>query len=403
MIALSRQLVGRGHRVTFIQVAELEEVITDSGLEFRSLGSLPPFRRRHDKKIMNCNLLREIVALRARVDRITYDMEFFLREAPSVLVAAGVNVLLMDEIALAGPTLAQLLRLPYFIISTSVPHNFGWSEPNRIANQATFFERIRNAILEVSVLRMRGPVRRRLDSLRKLLGLKSILQIQHVHSELAHITQLPRCLDFLRSSLPKNFYYAGPFVDESARAKVDFPWNRLDGRKMIYASLGTSRKSDVGIFRIVAEACNELDLQLVISLGGRRDPVILGLLPGDPIIVRDLPQLEVLKRADIVMSHGGLNTALEALMEGRPMILMPRAFDQPAVAARVKWYGAAVVLPAQKVSSIKIREALSEILNNPSYRENAAKLKTEIRSSNGLECAADVIEGALAGMNRSGT
>jgi len=395
LIALSRRLIARGHRVTFIQTAELEERIMRNGLEFRSLGSLtPPAVRQHAKQ-HKWQVLREIAALHDGVNKIASDMEFFLQKAPKALIDAGVDVLLMDEIALAGPTLAELLRLPYFIVSTSVPHNFGWSAPHSIAAQTTFFERVRRAILEVSVLRMRGPVRHRLDKLRSSLGLGSIRGIQRTFPELAHITQLPRCLDLPQSALPHNFHYAGPFVDEAARSQTEFPWTRLDGRTMVYASLGTSRSSDLGVFRLVAEACTQLGLQLVISLGGRRDPAILGRLSGEPIVVKDLPQLEILKRADIVISHGGLNTALETLMEGKPMIVIPKAFDQPAVAARLEWHGAAVVLSPKKLSSLKLRDALSKILNEPRYRSNAMKAKAAIRSSHGLERAADVIEGVL--------
>jgi len=51
----------------------------------------------------------------------------YLKETPRALVEAGVDALLVNEIALTGPTVAQIARLPYFIISTSVPHHFGWN------------------------------------------------------------------------------------------------------------------------------------------------------------------------------------------------------------------------------------------------------------------------------------
>lgn len=395
LIALSRQLVVRGHRVTFIHIAKLEAQVIRNGLEFRSLGSITPALKQQNATDYSWRLVRDLVALRNGVDRIAQDMEFFLQEAPKALIASGVDVLLMDEISLAGPTVAELLHLPYFIVSTSVPHNFGWSGPACIAAEATLLERLRRAILEVSILRMRGPVRLRLNKLRRSQGLKPIPRSQRKYPELAHITQLPQCLDLPRSTLPSVFHYAGPFVDESARPPMHFPWSRLDGRKLVYASFGTSRNTDLQLFQFIAEACQEFRLQLVISLGGRSDPESLRGLSGEPIVVRDLPQLEVLKRADIVISHGGLNTALETLMNGKPMIVIPKRFDQPAVAARLEWHGVALVLPAKSCSLNKIREALSRILNEPRYQENAMKMQGAIRSSYGLDRAADLIEGVL--------
>ena len=71
----------------------------------------------------------------------------------------------------------------------------------------------------------------------------------------------------------------------------------------------------------------------VISLGGGLDPVRLGQLPGDPIVVSYAPQLEVVKRAALVITHAGLNTVLESLAEGVPLVAIPLGNDQPGVAA----------------------------------------------------------------------
>jgi MGT family glycosyltransferase len=227
------------------------------------------------------------------------------------------------------------------------------------------------------------------------VGLGPIRAIENVFPSLAHITQLPECLDFPHSVLPYNFYYAGPFVDETARPLVEFPWCRLDGRPVVYASLGTARRSEPGIFPLIAEACDGLDLQLVISLGGRRNPEMFAGLPGDPIVVRDAPQLELIKRAEVVITHGGLNTALETLMEGKPMVVIPKSFDQPAVAARLEWLGVAEAFPAERVSAKDIHAALAKVFGDPRYRESARQAQAKILAARGLERAADVIEELL--------
>ena len=74
-------------------------------------------------------------------------------------------------------------------------------------------------------------------------------------SNLAQITQLPRALEFDIEPLPPHLYYTGPFVDAALRPTVDFAWNRLDGRPLIYASLGTLQNRSLEIFRKIAEAC----------------------------------------------------------------------------------------------------------------------------------------------------
>jgi zeaxanthin glucosyltransferase len=394
LIALSRQLIDRGHRVTFFQKPEVEAQVSQHGVEFVPIGPLKPFST-EDGRACGKSGLSGIAALRNGIRRIADDMEMFLREAPAALAHAGVDTLIMDEIALSGPTLAEMLHLPYFVVSTSVPHNFGWTAPRSISPRYTCFDRVQNAMLHVSILRMRGPVRRRLDRFRQQAGLGPIRGIEKAFPSLAHITQLPECLDFPRSVLPHSFYYTGPFVDETARRLVEFPWDRLDGRPVVYASLGTTRKSEPGIFPLIAEACHGLDLQLVISLGGRRDPEMFAGLPGDPLVVRDAPQLELIKRAEVIITHGGLNTALETLMEGKPMVVLPKSFDQPAVAARLEWLGVAEALRAERVSAKDIRVALAKVFGDPSYRESARQVQSKILSARGLERAADVIEELL--------
>lgn len=397
LIALSRQLVARGHRVTLFQHPELEEYVRGRGLEFSAIA-IPGSSStgQHQGGTNQRRPRTRIGEIAYRLRRIEGDMEAFLREYPAAIREAGVNTLIMGEISLSGPTLAEILRLPYFIVSTSIPHNFGWDAPRSIASPGSYMDRLQKELLEVSVLRMKGPVGRSLDRYRRNIGLGSIRNIEKTFPELAHITQWPQCLDLPRSVLPTNFFYTGPFVDEAGRAFVEFPWSRLDGRPLVYASLGTTRKSGTAIFHRIAEACSRLDLQLVISLGGRRDPALLSDLPGKPLVVGNAPQLELLKRAQIVISHAGPNTVLETLMEGKPLLALPMALDQPAVAARLAALGVAEVLPADNRSTEQLRTALLKVQNDPSYRNAALKLQSEMQSLCGLERAADIIEEALS-------
>ena len=82
----------------------------------------------------------------------------------------------------------------------------------------------------------------------------------------------------------------------------------------------------------------------MISLGGGLSPAALGPLAGDPLVVHFAPQLEILTRAALVITHAGLNTVLESLSEGVPLVALPLGNDQPGVAARLKARGACVVV-----------------------------------------------------------
>ena len=127
LLALSRQLTTRGHRVTFFQTADLEARVREYGIDFSTIGTASPPAERKHARIGIWNLI-------CHIRRITNEMEVFLREAPDAISEAGIDALIIDEIALAGPTLAQLLKLPYVFVSTSVPHNFGWTVPQSVSH-----------------------------------------------------------------------------------------------------------------------------------------------------------------------------------------------------------------------------------------------------------------------------
>ncbi|WP_158789839.1 glycosyltransferase [Granulicella sp. L46] len=400
LISLSRQLIARGHKVTLFQSPELELRAREQGLDFF------PIETSHSADIKQHRTRKptssaSLVEIRYRLHRISSEMETFLHAYPPALRATGVDTLIMGEISLTGPTVAELLRLPYFIVSTSIPHNFGWHAPRSILSTTSWTEGLQKKLLEVSVLHMNGPVLWSLDRLRKRVGLASARNIAKTHPELAHITQWPQCLDDQRFTLPTNFFYTGPFVNDMARPSIDFPWEKLDGRPLVYASLGTTRKNDASIFHRIAQACSGLGMQLVITLGGRRDPSILGGLPGDPVVVGNAPQLELLKSAAIVITHAGPNTVLETLLHGKPMVALPMTLDQPAVAARLAKAGAAVVLSEQYRSVKDIRDALLKVRDDPRYHEASIKLQTQMLPLRGLERAAEIIEQSLASHHRS--
>jgi MGT family glycosyltransferase len=399
LILLSQLLRDRGHKVTFFEKPKIEFRVRHAGLDFFPIGKGRSSFKEEKEKPYDSSLRSQLSMLQFNLRRIKHDLAIYLEETPAALRQAKVDALLVNEIALTGPTVAQIAGLPYFIISTSVPHNFGWSDLPWFSGykySASWFSLIENALLEVSALRVHGPIRRALDNLRRQAGLGPVRQLRKSFPELAHITQLPKCLDFPRSGLPGNFHYTGPFASRVARPHVEFPWDLLDGRPFVYASLGTTRNVQAFVFRLIAEACQGLDIQLVISLGGRFDPEMFSNLPGNPLVAKYVPQLEVLRLAKMVITHGGPNTVFEALMEGKPMVAIPLAHDQPAVAARLQRLGIAEVLPVMMLSANKIHNSVTRVLNDPSYRDAAVKMQAQLRSLNGLQRAADVIEETLA-------
>jgi zeaxanthin glucosyltransferase len=392
-LALAQELAAREHGVTFFAKPKLESRIREAGFDFVPVSRMAAGRP--EIPTHPGRLRKEIACLRSNLTRFQGELESFLEQAPNAIGRTRVNVLMVDEIALTGPTIAQLLGLPYFVVSTSVPHYFGWRGFSWISgyrSTASWLSVLEGVFLEQSVSRMSGPIRRTVNAWRRKAGLEPTRGTPQVFPPLAHISQMPECVDVPRESLPANFHYAGPFLYRPGGARVEFPWNRLDGRPMIYASLGTTRNVRPAIFRLIADACHDLDVQLVIALGNRGTPDLLIDLPGHPIVAQYAPQLELLERARLVITHGGSNTVFEVLLEGKPMIAIPLAFDQPAVAARLRRLGIAEVLPVMRLTSRSIRDAIVKVLRDPSYRDAAERVQARLQQTRGTEYAADIME-----------
>ena len=397
MTALARRMQRRGHELVFFGIADTEEKIRAAGLEFvqigasdHPLGSLAA----EDRKLAE---LRGLKTFAYTVERVKNTARMVMRDGPRACREAEVEALLVDEADMGG-NVAEHLRVPYISVALFPPliaddrippFCFAWPAGQNAVSQ------FRNRIGMRLLSRIAAPILRLVNAQRRTWGLHTLERATDLLSPLAQIAQLPRALEFDVPGLPTILHYTGPFVDRGARAAVDFPWKRLDGRPLVYASLGTLQNGSQENFRILAEGCAGLEAQLVISLGGGLDPEQVGRLRGDPVIVRYAPQLDLLQRAAAVITHAGLNTTLESLAEGLPLVCIPLGNDQPGVAARVVAKGAGVAIPRRKLTAARVRAAARTVLEDRRYRTAAQRLQTAMATVDGPELAADIIENAL--------
>jgi MGT family glycosyltransferase len=192
--------------------------------------------------------------------------------------------------------------------------------------------------------------------------------------------------------LPQSFHYLGPWFDDHS-AHIPFPFEKLDSRPLIYGSIGTLQEEQSDMFRVMAEACATLDAQLVLSLGHPESQKSREL-PGNPLVVNYAPQLELLKRASVTITHSGMNTTQQSLFFGVPMVAIPLAHDQPAIAARLVRTGAGIVIPPAALRVEKLRSALKSLLpKDNAYRAQAARLQQIAQASGGIPAAVRILEG----------
>jgi MGT family glycosyltransferase len=385
--------------VVYFQVADLERPIRAAGLEFRQIGRedfpLGALRAR-DEEVCK---LKGLAALRAGQRGIKRKARMLFRDAPAALRDEGVDALLVDQIEMAGGTVAEHLGLPFVSVAVALPINLDTSVPPCIfpwPHRSGVWARLRNRMGNAAFEWFFSGSLRTINRQRRAWGLPLARDFQALFSRLAQVTQLPAALELPGHHVEPHVHHTGPWTDAAGRAPVDFPWERLDaGRPLVYASMGTLQNGVLRTFQMIAEACAELDLQLVISLGGGQDPALLGNLPGDPVVVGYAPQLDLIRRSTLTISHGGLNTALESLAQGVPLVVLPVAYDQPGVGARVEWAGVGRSIPVGRLTVDRLRDAVRMVLCDPAYRERAGRLRSSIEAADGLDQAANLIEAAF--------
>ena len=312
------------------------------------------------------------------------------------MTEAGVTALIVDQGQPAGSTIAERLNVPFVTVCNAVPVNRDPAVPLSSTSWGpaqSWTDRLRNrACYRLFDLAAR-PLRQTINSYRSHWGMTPLRSLFDTVSPILELAQQTREFDFPRTT-PPQFHYIG-LIRRLGSTSVHFPFERLDGRPMVYASLGTVRADSQGVFPLLADACAALNTQLVITLGGRGRVHDYAGLPGRPVIVDYAPQLAVLARAAVTVSHAGNNTVLESLSCAVPVIAVAMNGDQYGVAARLEHCGAGERIDAKRLTAPAFRDAISRLLRDPSYKARAATIQASLARAGGERRAADLVEQTL--------
>ncbi|MEH2425093.1 MAG: glycosyltransferase [Nostoc sp.] len=399
MMTIGRELQRRGHTVYLLGIPDVAHHASKGAVDFAAIGTAefpPGALDSYLTLIRNVNLL----TIRKGIDWAERMSRSLCRDATAAVESLGLDALLVDQCQTEGRTIADLTGVPYLSICNALnlegdasgetpPPFLPWTP-----GEGRAVQRFRNRLGHQVFASMMAPIVTQTNKFRTTRRLPLLRNWEECISPLGTINNLTQGMDFPRGIQQRPMFYTGPYLDERPN-EVPFPWEQLDGRPLIYASLGTLHTAKWHILEAIAHACANLPVQLVVSLGQwtQEDKTIA--LPGQPITVSYAPQLTLLARASVAITHAGANTVMEALAHGCPLVAIPLASDQPAIAARVTWAGAGVVVAPGQVTRKRLQRAISTVLEQTSMRMKAAALQQEILQAGGVMAAANVIETVL--------
>lgn len=367
-LGVVKELVSRGHEVRYYSYDNFKEKIEAAGAAFISCDAydceqnLSPedgARIAKDLAFATSVLVNTTLAL----DEVI--MEQMKQWKPDCIVA--------DSMAVWGKAVALKLGIP-FVSSTTT---FAFNKYSARIMKQSFGELIR-------MLLSMGKVNREVKRLQdKGYPIKNILDIIQNDENTDTIVYTSKEFQPCAETFNEKYAFVGPSI-RLATEEIE-----KSREKLIYISMGTVNNDMLPLYKRFIEAFRDSKFQVILSVGSQVDMQGFENLPEHIVVMQTVDQIAVLQKADVFITHCGMNSVSESLYYGVPLVLFPQTNEQKGVATRVTQVGAGVLLRKTDVNSIK--NAVTTVLEKQDYYESAKKISKGFRDASGAKGAADKI------------
>ncbi|GEC03830.1 macrolide-inactivating glycosyltransferase [Streptomyces spinoverrucosus] len=370
-----RELVARGHRVTYAIPPAFAEKVAETGAEVKLWNSTLPSPD-DDPEAWGTTLL----------DNVEPFLNDAIQALPQLIAAYEgdePDLVLHDISSYPARVLAHRWGVPAISLSPNLVAWDGyeeevavpmWEEPKKTERGRAYYARFQAWLEENGISQHPDPFAGR--------PARSIVLI------------------------PKALQPNADRVDESVHSFVgacqgdrsaEGDWQRPAGaEKVVLVSLGSAFTKQPAFYRECVKAFAGLPgWHLVLQVGRHVDPAELGEVPGNVEVRSWVPQLAILKQADLFVTHAGAGGSQEGMATATPMIAVPQAVDQFGNADMLQGLGVARHVPAEEATAETLREAALALIDDPEVARRLADLQAEMAKEGGTQRAADLIEAGL--------
>ena len=350
-LGLVRCLVAAGHEVDYIQAESFREWVEASGARF------VPYDEPPQSPVPALNEIRNWGAAYRTLKRI----------------GADYDCLIYELLFFPGKALAAELGIPcYRLISTFA---------------------LNRHLLRV-LGRTGGPYltalfrsERLCTALSRLFLPKFLLREENLAEVLVREAPPHNFIYTLRDFQPEeacfpetNYHFVGPAIEERAEEPFSFGES---GNPIVYISFGTLMHADKRFWKKLIAAFAGKRVEVVCSVGSEKLVRALGDLPSNVRVFAKVPQLTLLRRAALFVTHGGMNSVNEALYYGVPMIVLPFGLDQPLVGRELERRKLGRVIAPRALTAARLWRTAKELLRDPEAREARLAMKRKMQASGG--------------------
>lgn len=390
-LALAEGLIARGHEVVYYLPEPFTALVAHTRARVRTLPpslALPVHKVPPQEGPVRFKVLRELMIGHSAdsLQEVPRLVEWAREDAPDAVV--------YDPMCLWGQLVAKALRRPSVTLYTTFP----------LHPRSELLSRLMPRLdldlswgVVSSVLRLLWTSER-LHWSYKVPRLRP--RAMFMTQEELSLVPFPREFQPEAHLFDERYQFVGPLITPRPHHRVE-PWvESLPEGRTLYVSLGTMVTQRNDLFRLFYEAFGGTQWQVVLATGGRDITAEVGPAPANFISRPRVPQLEVLSRATLFVTHSGMNSTMEAMWYGVPVVGLPQMPEQSAVGEQAARSGLGLKLEEHELSVESLRKAVSTVAGEPRYRERAAELRAAVRRTGGAAQAVEAllrhVEGKLA-------
>ncbi len=367
-LGVVKELVSRGHEVWYYSYNIMREKMESGGATFISCDDYDMEQKLNAKDATSVGkdlafstkiLVDTTLALDDKVCKEMAELK------PDLIVA--------DSMALWGKAVALKLGIPFVSSTTTFAFNQHSAKVMKqgIGDLFKMIFSIPKTSKQIKRLQSKGyPVKNILD----IIG-----NDDNTHTIVYTSPEFQPCSE----TFSEKFAFVGPSI-RSATEEIEKNRNKL-----IYISMGTVNNDMMPFYKACISALRDTDYQVIMSVGNLVSTRDFGDLPKNISVYSHVDQIAVLKKADVFVSHCGMNSVSESLYFEVPLVMLPQTQEQKGVAERVLGLGAGIKL--DKTDGASIVSAINKIFSDSTYKQNAVKISDGFKNCSGAKGAADKI------------
>ncbi|MEC1620868.1 macrolide family glycosyltransferase [Bacillus mojavensis] len=362
-LALVEKLCEKGHRVTYATTEEFAASVQQAGAEaliYHTSLNIDPkqIREMIEKNETPISLLKESLSILPQLE------DLYQNDHPDLII--------YDFIALAGKLFADKLDIPVIKLCSSYAQN----ESFQLGSEDMLLK-MKEAEAEFKAYLEQEQ-------------LPAVSFEQLAVPEALNIVFMPKSFQIQHETFDDRFCFVGPSLGKRTEQE-SLEIEKGDGPLMLI-SLGTAFNAWPEFYKMCIEAFRNSSWQVIMSVGKTIDPESLDEIPVNFTIRQSVPQLEVLAKADLFISHGGMNSTMEAMNAGVPLVVIPQMYEQELTAKRVDELGLGVYLPKEEVTVSRLQEAVQAVSGDQEVLSRVKNMQKDVKEAGGAERAAAEIE-----------